>query len=408
MLSEIACYDCFDSKQRVDKRPKHRSEPHITGHNVQTLASTVSVTRQYQGKHYPNSLEPMALVESFVNHPPQGFRTRLINTAQGMAPAFSAPFDILTTLDESENAITNALRSSKFIKRFCTLPTLFAGTTVSEYALYPHANDYSELIVGLFNEMRLSRSQLLIIKDIPLESPLIDDRGNISASRLAHQCKQAGFSLLTGQALAYVPIDFATIDEYLATRLSHSRRKEFRKKLKSKAELEILELRTGDPIFGDRFLIDELYRMYLNVYEQSKYHFDRLSKEFFVETLNDARNDGVVFVYKRGGCIIGYNLCFVYNNYLVDKYVGFEYPAARDSNLYFVSWFTNLEYAIKHKLAYYVAGWTDPEVKTALGASFTLTQHAVYVRNPILRGVVQKFQRFFEPDANFLDRSSGK
>ena len=350
----------------------------------------------------------MTLVESFVNHPPEGFRTRLINTAQGMAPAFSARFDILTTLDESQNAFANRLRYSKLAKKFCTLQTLFAGTTVSEYALYPHADDYSELIVGLFNEMRLSRAQLLIIKDIPSESPLIDDRGNISASRLMHQCKQAGFSILSGQALAYVPIDFSSIDEYLTNRLSYSRRKEFRKKLKTKSELEILELRTGDAMFSDRFFVDELYRMYLNVYDQSKYHFDRLSQQFFVDTLNDATSNGVVFVYKRRGNVIGYNLCFVHNNYLVDKYVGFEYPAARDCNLYFVSWFTNLEYAIKNKLSYYVAGWTDPEVKTALGASFTFTQHAVYVRNPVLRAVVQKFQRFFEPDANFVERSSGK
>jgi hypothetical protein len=45
-----------------------------------------------------------------------------------------------------------------------------------------------------------------------------------------------------------------------------------------------------------------------------------------------------------------------------------------------------------------VAGWTDPEVKAQLGASFTFTQHAVYIRNPLLRALGRRFSRHFESD----------
>jgi len=63
-----------------------------------------------------------------------------------------------------------------------------------------------------------------------------------------------------------------------------------------------------------------------------------------------------------------------------------------------VSWFHNIEYALAHGLRYYIAGWTDPAIKRDLGATFTFTQHAVYVRNPVLRKLLMPFKRFFETD----------
>ena len=86
------------------------------------------------------------------------------------------------------------------------------------------------------------------------------------------------------------------------------------------------------------------------------------------------------------------------NNVLIDKYIGMVYPQARELNLYFVSWFVNLEYALQQKLNSYVAGWTDPEVKASLGASFTLTKHLVYIRNPLLRAILRKLIGHFETD----------
>ncbi|MEO8316480.1 MAG: hypothetical protein ABI645_17005, partial [Pseudomonadota bacterium] len=48
-----------------------------------------------------------------------------------------------------------------------------------------------------------------------------------------------------------------------------------------------------------------------------------------------------------------------------------------------------------------LAGWTDPQVKKDLGAEFTWTEHAVYVRNPVLRWILRLFRRHFEGDATW-------
>jgi predicted N-acyltransferase len=96
--------------------------------------------------------------------------------------------------------------------------------------------------------------------------------------------------------------------------------------------LTIDEIATGDAFFADAANREIFYSLYLEVFAQSEIHFDRLSRAFFDAVLQDASSDGVVFVYRRDGRIIGWNLCFVQGEALVDKYVGFSYPAARESN----------------------------------------------------------------------------
>lgn len=357
---------------------------------------------------FANSLEPPELVERFKRNPPVGFAVHDISLdGQPAAPAFKALYNVLTTLDDEENRFVKALRSSRLIGKLCSVPTLFVGTTVSEYATYPHLADFHPLIQRILHVARIERSDLIILKDIPSESPLLSSHANAAAGRLIETCKSAGFTIVEGQALAYVPIDFATMDEYLTTKLSSSRRKEFRKKLKSRAQVKVELVRTGDSIFRDEQFCDELYRLYLNVYGQSKYHFDQLTRAFFTEVFQDAAANGVVFLYRRqdDGRLIAWNLCYEYGGYLVDKYVGFEYPDVRQLNIYFISWFENLEYAISRGLSHYIAGWTDPEVKTSLGAKFTFTRHAVYAQNWILRMILNNLQHLFEPDANWAARA---
>ena len=56
----------------------------------------------------------------------------------------------------------------------------------------------------------------------------------------------------------------------------------------------------------------------------------------------------------------------------------------------------NLDYALQRGLTHYVAGWTDTAVKRELGARFSMTRHAIYVRNPLLRAALRKLAHRFE------------
>lgn len=334
-----------------------------------------------------NLLEPPGLIRHFQSFPPEDFSTFALDSG---VPAFSTRFDLLTTMEPGRLRKLAAFLFSRWLHP----TTCFIGTTVSEYALLPESTPPESFVRELLSSLA-PRFPFLIIKDIPADAALVGEEAFAYSQRLAKACGEIGFVLLEGQSLAYVPIDFASVDEFLARR-SPARRKNLRRKLKSMPRLEIETVPTGDARFLDQQLLAELYALYLNVYRQSEIHFDLLTAAFFRAVLQDPNVGGLVFAYRLDGRLIGYNLCFRENGMLLDKYVGFVYPEARDFNLYAVSWFHNLEYAVANGLRCYVAGWTDPEVKRELGAHFTFTRHAVYVRNPILRALLMPFKRLFE------------
>lgn len=344
------------------------------------------------------ALEPTGLVQYFLAHPPLGFTPIL--TPQGI-PAFLAPFDYLLTADEALVRCIERLPGGRKLRHLLVRDTCFVGSTVSEYCPLPPGADVTQLPAAL-RAFWDGRTQLLIVKDIPVDSPLLSAQANRQAATFLQACREEGFLVVDGQALAYVPIDFADEADYLA-RLSSGRRRDLRRKLRARDKLRLEIEPTGSARFDDEAFVRRLYAQYRAVYEQSTLHFDLLSPEFFAAVLRDGRLEGRVFLYFHEEALVGYNLCFIWRDLLVDKYIGFDYAASRAFNLYFVSWFENLAFARREGLRHYVAGWTDPEIKAYLGAQFTFTRHAIAVRSPLLRLLLRRLAPLFENDRRWFD-----
>ena len=81
-------------------------------------------------------LEPDALLKAFTAHPPLGFAVD--ESPQGM-PCFLAPFNLLTTADDTLRRRITRLPLYRWWGRLLQWRTRFAGTTVSEYAPLPRA-----------------------------------------------------------------------------------------------------------------------------------------------------------------------------------------------------------------------------------------------------------------------------
>lgn len=344
---------------------------------------------------FMNQLEPESLVRHFIEHPPRNFRAGRL---QDGIPAFSAPFDILTTANPG---LVRWIRRLPFHQRWrhCLQPMArFIGSTVSEYVWMPVDAEPVACAQSL-KAGQAATCPLLIIKDIPHASPLLDAAANAWADAFVAACLPLGFTLVEGQALAWVPIDFDSIDDYLA-RLSRGRRRNLRRKLRSRGQLDVEVLPTG-PALDDDGLVDALYSLYQDVFAQSETQFDLLERDFFAAVFRDGGSGGVLFLYRDHGRLIGWNLCFEHAGMLVDKYMGLAYPEARDCNLYAVSWFQNLDYARRRGLRCYIAGWTDPQAKAQLGARFTHTRHLVRPRNVALRVLLRRISGQFENDRDW-------
>ena len=346
---------------------------------------------------YRNLVEPDSYPRLFFDYPPTAFTVRLESSGLLL---FKTHFDVLTTLEPSLRKSLKKAPLFKYWGKLFNWSACFAGTTITEYAPVPVSLPPEQLLEDLL--CQAGTSSLTIVKDLPLSSPFLPLQDNEYAQKLTIAGVTRGFYELSGQALAYVPIDFATADEYMS-RLSHGRRKDLRRKLKAAAEISIEVLELGDTFFTKQGILDEFYDMYLEVYRQSEIHFDLLSRDFFQTLLNGRLARGLVVIYRYGTSIAGYNICLMHRDLLIDKYIGFRYPLARQLNLYFVSWFYNIGLALKYGLKFYVAGWTDPEVKALLGASFTFTRHLVWVKNPFLRSLMRPLRHQFESDKKTME-----
>ena len=343
------------------------------------------------------ALEPAALVDAFCQQPPVGFsawRTR------GGTPLFQTRFDLLTTVDPAQARRLRALPGYRWWGALLRPRTVFAGSTVSEYLplAFADATEVATLPARLVAAHGRD-VPLLILKDLPQASPLLDAAENRLADALMAAAQAAGYVLLEGQALAYLPIDFRSIDDWLA-RFSGKHRYDIRRKLRQRAQLHVETWPLGGPALADAARRAELVALYQQVYAQSETQFDELSPAFFDAVFTDPALPGFVFVFRHEGRIIGWKLCFEHEGMLIDKYVGFRYPEARRFGLFFVSFAECIGYALRHRLRHYVIGWTDPEVKAYLGAKFTFTRHAVWMRNPLLRAGLRRTAHWFEADAH--------
>ena len=77
---------------------------------------------------------------------------------------------------------------------------------------------------------------------------LLDRYGRPGWERLEKDWREGLIGSRACMDLAWVPLDFASIDDYLG-RLSASRRKNIRRKLRSRALLEVEEMPTGSAAF---------------------------------------------------------------------------------------------------------------------------------------------------------------
>lgn len=346
---------------------------------------------------YINQLEKNELIDSFLTYPPQDFSAWL---SDDDVPVFSAKFDLLTTANDDFKYKIQKFPFYKKWKHWLQPRTCFVGTTVSEYTLLTDKVDANQLAKHL-KTTYAKQYPFMIVKDLPLASPLLSEYDNHYSEQLIEALKEQGYIEVEGQALAWVPINFTDIDDYMS-RLSYQRRKNFRRKLKARQHLTIDILHCGDDCFFDEQVLKQYYQLYLNVFAQSEIHFDQLTAAFFKAMLQDNSANSLIVTYSHNGQLIGYNICFIENGALVDKYIGFDYPAARKFNLYYISWFYNLEYALQHGLKRYIAGWTDPKVKKELGAKFTFTKQLVYIRNPLFRAILKRLSSHFEGDRHNL------
>jgi len=203
------------------------------------------------------------------------------------------------------------------------------------------------------------------------------------------QLRQSGYTRVPSMPGSRLDLNFKDFEEYLQTRLSHKTRKNLRQKYRKAAAGMPLKMEVITDITPH---IEELYPLYRQVVERSKYKFEELTKSYFAELGRRMGDRSLFFVWRQEGRAVAFSSCFGHEGILRDHYIGLDYRVALDSHLYFVTWRDIVTWAIENGYRSYYSAPLNYEPKYHL--RHDLVPLDLYVRaswnwlNPIFRVLV--------------------
>ncbi|OKH88569.1 GNAT family N-acetyltransferase [Thalassospira sp. TSL5-1] len=305
------------------------------------------------------------------------------------APIFLCDYHLETTLERGRlTSLVEGIR--KKFARFLSLRLACIGSPCTECAnigIHPdipggwEADVMAHLLECTERWAHMSGYGLFALKDVPM--PL-----GRALSTAIHKRK---FVTMPGLPTAWLRIDFPDIDTYLA-RLSSSTRKDMRRKCRAASKVTVERVtELGDML--PRFL--ELYHDTRN---RSEWQFEELTSDYFTGILSNLPENAFCTVYRVGDDILAFNLLLHNRDLLIDKFFCMDAVRGKPYNLYYLSWFENLRFCLKHGLTRYQSGQAYYQNKLRLGS--TLTANAMFFRhqNPALHRVLKWISPLFSSD----------
>ena len=164
------------------------------------------------------------------------------------------------------------------------------------------------------------------------------------------------------QSCARMPIDFKTLEEFLA-RLSRAARKDLRRKMRVAPEVRVIRSRNISPF------LDRIYNLYRATVERSPMAFGAHNRLFFEKICERVPGAEYTLYFVREE-LAAFNLLVVKQEAMVDKNFCMDYELGRKYNLYVLSWLENIRTCVERKIPLYYAGQGAEETKAHLGATF--------------------------------------
>src|SRR6202035_4348871 len=126
-------------------------------------------------------------------------------------------------------------------------------------------------------------------------------------------------------------IDYASFDDFMARALSAKTRKDLRVKFRTAAAAPPIALEGVNDISPS---IEEVFPLYLQVFERAQFRFEKLTAEFLCELGRRMPDKARFFVWRQQGRVIAFSLCMVQDDEIFGEYLGFDYAVALDLHLY--------------------------------------------------------------------------
>ena len=242
----------------------------------------------------------------------------------GIQPFFTLDLDLLVGAKPRIGRLTGLIR--RIWPGFMRARTLMVGCAAGEGRL-DGKNEFVKwsnahlLASAILKEARDLKTRLIVLKEFHAKY------------RPALECfVDNDFTRIPSLPNVMLNIDYSSFEEYMMRALSSGARRKLRLKLRAGDQAALpIEMSVVDDITP---VVDEVYPLYLQVYNRSNLHFEKLTKEYFCGLGQRMGDKNRFFIWRQNGKIIAFGSCLLQNDMIHAEYLGLDYLVALDLHLY--------------------------------------------------------------------------
>lgn len=228
--------------------------------------------------------------------------------------------------------------------------------------------EISEEVLAAINNFLFTKSRLIVYKFFEQALPLHD------------------FSTISGMFIPVLKIESDYFSSFHGAKRKH---------LKREQQLsEVLHFKEVDhPASSADIPLDEIYQLYLNSYNNSNLQFEKLNRDYFINTLGISR---YLLVYLNDE-LVGFTQWLHKGDHICGKYLGMNYEGGKPGFIYPAIMLQMIEIAIRDGFSSIDFGVSNYAAKKRLGCQLVPTW--VYFRhaNPAINWLLERLKFLAEP-----------
>jgi hypothetical protein len=254
---------------------------------------------------------------------------------RAVQPFFVLDQDMLVGIGSKFEPLIRAVR--RLFPRFMQMRTLMIGCAAGEGHL-DAADELSRqafartLAHSVAEHARNLRASLIVLKEFPAKY-------RVSLGPFVEH----GFTRVPSLPMTRLNINYSSFEEYMNRALNGAARSDLRRKFRAAKQAPSIEMSVVRDITP---MIDDIFPLYMNVYNRSKLRFEKLTREYFCG-LGRLMSDKVrFFVWRQNGRVVAFAVCMVQGETIYAEYIGLDYTVALDLHLYHYAYRDVVSWAI--------------------------------------------------------------
>jgi predicted N-acyltransferase len=312
----------------------------------------------------------------------------LITDERGETLAVQPFFVMDQDMLEGVACLSRAMTSiRKYFPRFLMMRTLMVGCTAGEghLAASPRlsaAEIGKTLAANIVRHAKALKASMVVMKEFPAKyrealDPLLG----------------TGFARVPSMPAVALDVAHSSFDEFMQKALRANARRHLKKNLAASKGAGITMQVVTDP----GLVLDDIHRLYLQVFEKSEFRFEKLTPDYFRQIAAQMGDKARFFTWRRDGELIACSLSMVEGRTLCLEYLGLDYNVAHDLHLYHYTFRDQYNWAVQNgmtKIWSSALGY-DPK----LHLRFTLDPLDLYVQHvqPLMNAGLQRVLKWMVP-----------